>query len=136
MAIVRYLNPTALGPLLLVLPCLAGCGGERVYEVSGTVTLNEQPLEHGQILLSDAAGTAATAYGEITDGRYRLQTPAGTKQVRITALQETGRTKAEGMGMLVPETVELIPPRYNTQTELTIEVAAEGPQEFHFDLQR
>ncbi len=101
-----------------------GCGGEPVHEVSGTITLNGQPLEQGQILFADAAGAADTAHSEIIAGRYAVVTAAGQKQVRITAPTATGRTREEGMGVMVAETIEQIPARYNTQTELVVEIAA------------
>lgn len=117
-----------------MLTILSGCGGTATYEVSGEVLLDGEPVSEGQILFSDVEGIAGTAFSPIVDGHYAVETAAGKKQVRITALRETGRMKEEGMGMIVPETVELIPPRYNTRTELSIEVTEAGRNEFGFEL--
>ena len=75
------------------------------------------------------------------DGQFALSSKDGlvpaTYQVRINASELTGRTIVDPAGDIeIPETREMIPPRYNMQTELTREVTAEGPNRFDFDLTR
>jgi hypothetical protein len=50
---------------------LAGCGGERTYNLSGTVTFKGRPVPVGQIVFEPAAGNrGAPAFAKIKDGHY------------------------------------------------------------------
>ena len=68
---------SALLAFLLVVAA-PGCGDSsglgRRYPVSGSVTYNGTPLEHGTISFAPADGTGRAAGGTITDGRYSLTT--------------------------------------------------------------
>ena len=74
-----------------LLSCL-GCGGSDLVTVSGTVTLDGQPLESGTIVFQ-AQGMAMCVGNLGAGGRYELSTgrqegiAAGTYQVTITAFQ-------------------------------------------------
>jgi len=57
---------------LLALLSLAGCGG-NLASVSGTVTLDDKPLETGTVTFRPVAGGPA-GYGEIRSGSYRVKT--------------------------------------------------------------
>jgi hypothetical protein len=73
----------------LALVIVAGCGGSKVkrVNVSGTVTLDGQPVPHGTISFTPADKTTQgnTAGGEITEGKYSVAnvTP-GKNRVEIS----------------------------------------------------
>src|SRR5262245_10803606 len=52
---------------------LAGCGGERTYELSGSVTFKGKPVPTGQIMLepdASAGNKGPAAFAKIKDGHY------------------------------------------------------------------
>jgi len=106
-----------------VLAAIAGCGS-RVGTVSGSVTIDGQPVDQGVIsyVPAEASGTPATA--QIVGGKYQVSTEVGKKFVQISAPVVVGRRKEyEGPDApLVEITEERLPPKYNSQTELTFEV--------------
>lgn len=109
--------------LLCLAPLLVGCG-PAVGDVSGSVTVDGKPLASGVIAYVPAEGSGEPATATIADGKYRLQTTAGKKFVQISAPVVIGKRKEyEGPDApLVEITDESLPPRYNSQTELSFEV--------------
>jgi hypothetical protein len=93
------------GGLLL----LVGCGGVRRLPVSGTVTLDDQPLDGGYLEFTPDAAKGNTANiickGPIKEGRYNLETggitrddsgtgvPLGWYKVTFRILQESTKKK-------------------------------------------
>lgn len=108
---------------------VAGCGdsGPATYPVSGTVTFNGQPVPVGYIVLSPIDGKVAPDASEVIDGKFKFRARPGAKRVEITATKQTGSVDAV---MNTAESLPYIPARYNTQTELSAEVA---PEDNHFD---
>src|SRR5687767_7811285 len=113
-------------PLLLML-LVAGCsqeGGFKLAKVSGSVTLDGQPVEGaGLEFVADAGGVA---YGR-TDaaGRYymsfgnsRTGAIVGKNQVRITAGDKVT------VGDKKYERTEVFPKKYNSESEQYVDVAA------------
>jgi len=115
----------------------AGCGpsGPTTYKVSGEVTFDGKPVGEGQIVFRAAEGSASSWAGEIKDGRYAFDATAGKKRVEITATRQvqTAQDSPSGQGAFTFESY--IPPKYNSQSELTAEVTPEGPNEFNFPLE-
>lgn len=119
----------------------AGCSeaGPARQPVAGTITLDGKPLAAGTITFAPLDGaTAATA--PILDGAYRLgraegPTP-GRYQVAISAVQPTGKRIAhpDFPGETIDEVRDLVPPRYNAQTELAVEITPDGEQTLPFRL--
>jgi len=121
--------------LLASLPALAGCDrGSPLYSVSGEVTFAGEPVAAGAIVFADAACSADAHSARIEAGRYALRTTPGDKTIRITATRETGKIIEGAMGVTYPETIDVIPPRYNTKTELHQTVAPQAGQVFDFRL--
>lgn len=120
---------------LVLLDCALSCSqGPKYCDVSGTVTLDGQPIAAGNILFSDVGGTLGPDSGEIKNGRFEAKVKEGKKRVEISAAKILpGGAKGAG-GEPVPE--EIIPAAYNTQSKLTEEVTVAGPNEFKFTLQR
>ena len=119
----------------------AGCGGSggpQRAAVSGNVTLDGSPIPEGSInFYPTGASKGPSAGGEIHDGTYALaarQGPVvGACRVEIRATRKTGQKTS--FGTKVADVVhQYVPAKYNTQSELTAEVAADGPNQFDFSL--
>lgn len=124
--------------------CLAACcavlvGCAKKPErgaVSGTVTLDGQPLKSGLIRFLPADGQTATADAQIADGKYTATVPPGDKKVTINSNKVTGKKEVYPgavNGPTVDTVVEILPERYHVRTELTYTVTA-GAQEKDFPL--
>ena len=124
--------------VLFLAVSLLGCGGESgptTYPVSGTVTLDGEPIKGGRIALWDAEGKVATAAGTVTNGEYSLQSQPGKKLVKITARREVpGKFDTSNPGEKHPVIEQYIPSQYNEKTTLTEEVTPEGENQFNFEL--
>lgn len=77
------------GVLSFLLPLAAGCGGGK-GSVSGTVTLDGQPLPVGNITFLPSNGPGAT--GPIEDGKYSVK---GVPTGQVTVTVETISIKKE-----------------------------------------
>jgi hypothetical protein len=115
-----------------------GCSADAKHgTVSGTVTLDGQPLKSGTIRFDAVDGRTAAADASITDGKFSANISPGDKRVSITSPKVIGKKKMYDTpdSPVVDVTEELIPRRYNAATELTLAVKA-GKQEVEpsFDL--
>ena len=127
--------------LAVVTAFAAGCGdsgedprGERVA-VSGTVTLDGEPLPSGRIVFETTQGSGEVkATATITNGKFEFDDRngplAGTATVRIFAKEpELEEFEAVLQGdAKATEQIALgtIPPRYNSQSQLQAEIADDG----------
>lgn len=132
--------------LLLI---VAGCGGSKPYDVvrvSGTVTLDGQPVADARVEFQPVAtsveGMGPDAVGTTdAQGRYTLTTTfdengatVGENRVRIS----THRLKENPDnpdGKMIEVAPEKIPARYNTRSELTFTVPPGGTDQADFALQ-
>ena len=114
---------------MLVTGCSGG-SGERMYPVQGRVLLDGQPLSHGDIVLDPLDGIGASASAEIQNGSFQLEAPAGEKRVDVRAAAETGELDEYDQ----PLVRQLIPPRYNIDSELTVTVSADDTNQFTLEL--
>jgi hypothetical protein len=113
-----------------------GCAAETSHgTVQGTVTLDGTPLANGLIRFVPANGESPTAETMITDGKFTVKVPVGDKSVSISAPKVIGKRQvyetADGPTIDVIE--ELLPPRYNIESELTLTVTP-GQQQQDFEL--
>jgi hypothetical protein len=106
--------------LVAVALAAAGCGGSE-SEVSGTVTVDGQPLKEGDIIFEAADGSVTPAAGKIVDGKYSLKILPGPKKVRINASRPT-RKPDPVMGAAARES--MIAAEFNEQTRLTADIKA------------
>ena len=113
--------------LLASLATSAGCSASKLTPVTGLVTLDGQPLAEGTIHFAPAKGDASTQAAVIKAGsfstelhntNYKVQIFAPKPAKVVAKLDENG----PGGG---PRVEELLPPRYNIQSELTLQVS--GP---------
>lgn len=123
---------------LAATPLLSGCGddGPKRAVVRGKVSYNGKPVEEGTIrFLID---NRATAQGEIKGGAYKIDhlggVPVGSGKVEIEGFQNTDKVVHNNpTGVKVYEAKQVLPPKYNKKTELTVEIT-EGENEKDFDL--
>jgi len=122
---------------------LTGCGDSapKRYKVSGTVKYKGTPIPLGMItfLTEDAGASAGGA--EIKDGMYEIPAvsglAAGKYKVSVSFPDQKGAAPAPKEGEAPGasrEVKELLPAKYNRETELRAEVKAGEPNEFSFDL--
>jgi hypothetical protein len=114
----------------------SGCSTEAGKgTVSGTVTLDGQPLKDGLIRFVPVDGQTATAEAMIVDGEFRALLPIGEKRVSISAPKVVGKRPAyQAAGAPSIDIVEeLLPARYNAKSELTLNVTG-GRQDADFKL--
>jgi hypothetical protein len=108
---------------------LAGCGGSA-HDVSGTVTLDGEPIPEGYIAFTPEGGGRG-AGGAIKDGKYSVHVPAGKSRVEITASKKMSLARGQvGMYGEKEEVRQYIPGRYNATSELTANVPATDPLDF------
>ncbi|UUO04671.1 hypothetical protein M4951_14875 [Blastopirellula sp. J2-11] len=114
--------------LLLAVVAIAavGCREKRPtierYRVTGTVTLNGETLENGDIIFTSAEDVAVgtESSGVIVNGKYHLSSTPGMKKVQIYASESKGFDR-DGM----PRIVQIVPRKYNEKTKLTVEIPRE-----------
>lgn len=118
--------------LLVAAVLLSGCAGGGPQPVSGTVTMDDAPLAGVRITFYPIGGGRTNSIAETNDqGEYALRYTskakgaiAGKYKVMIS------KTKKAPDG----RTVEVLPLRYNRQSELTAEVTSSGDNIFDFKL--
>lgn len=120
---------------ILVVVALAGCGGTPddapdLFQVTGNVTLDGNPLENGEILMMPASGSGRPDAGRIENGKFTLKCTAGPKRVEITATKEVPAADPGG----IPDYISIIPSRYNDETELTANIEANDENSVDFPL--
>ena len=104
--------------LLLVIVFGLGCGGSgrKTTPISGTVTLDGQPVPEGSITFFPDPKEYDAEVAQIKDGEYDLRVTPGKKRVEITA----SRTVPGKKGPYGEDVIEqYIPPQYNAKTTLT-----------------
>lgn len=130
---------TAATLALIVVGCNSQGAGRA--SVSGKVTFDGQPVGTGQIVF-EPAGSGRLGIAQIVNGAYAMpaeQGPtSGSYIVRITADRPTGKT-AKGPASSGEQTStevyeQYIPLKYNEQSELRIEIGADGTLAHDFDL--
>jgi hypothetical protein len=122
--------------LLVAIVPLLGCSEKKVALLSGLVTVDGTPIENGSISLMPAERNAPTAEAIIAAGKYTLTTLPGAKNVSIHGFQKVGtRRYHEGdpSSPMVDVNEEIVPARYNIQTELKADLKV-GPQTLDFAL--
>ncbi|VTR99495.1 hypothetical protein [Tuwongella immobilis] len=111
----------------LILMTAIGCGGgtnalDARTTVTGNVTLDGQPLPEGTISF-DANDGAAPGNATIVNGAYKLEARPGKNIVKINSYKVDPKIKPSNDPIRpVDNRVNVIPKRYNVQSELTAEV--------------
>jgi hypothetical protein len=127
---------------LLGLVILAGCGPTTDRkEVSGKVTLDGVPLDGGSIRFSSTGEKKMSSGAMVNDGQYEIPRAKGllpgTYRVELNAPDDSVppvavRTPGGGSGGLAAP--ERIPSEYNDNSKHTIDVTADGDNQFDFEV--
>jgi hypothetical protein len=143
----RTLFARLVGPSGLAL-CVAigGCGGGATddrprREVSGTVTLDGQPLARGTIQFQPTSpNEGVAAAGEIKEGKFAIprdQGPVpGDYIVSISSVGSSAPPPPGPPGAPTPPPPDAIPARYNAESTLSAKVEADGPNTFEFSMKK
>jgi hypothetical protein len=129
---------------------IVGCrpAGPTRFEVSGEVFFDGTPVEDGSITFTPQDGQATSDGSNIIKGEYRIPKEKGLLpgkyKVSITAgdgISGAGDAgvKAGPRPKVPPGAtpgVERVPPEWNTKTQQIVEVKAEGPNKFDFNIPR
>ena len=108
--------------LCLVALLVVGCTrGPAIGTVKGRVTMDGQVVDGGLIRLVPADGNSQPADCIITGGNYSITMPVGDKKVEIY-WTKGGGGKVDTATQGTEQVIAMIPPKYNTQTELTYTV--------------
>ncbi|MCR9120517.1 MAG: hypothetical protein NXI22_26590 [bacterium] len=138
----RFIWFAAAFALPVLLCGLVGCGssGPQRETLSGEVTLNGEALPTGSITFAPQAGGETGTSAEIIDGKFAITDPqyglsTGDYKVEITSAQKTGvMAPGPGPNGMVEEIKQIIPARYNLNTELTATITSTGENQFSFPL--
>lgn len=130
--------------VILLAAAVAGCGKNPLgrQKVSGRITLDAKPLAQGSIGFEPQQPGGVSSGAMIREGAYTIEElkglPPGKYRVRISAADMSDEQQGDAIvtppGGAPPRArKDLIPPKYNTQTELSVEVKA-GANRLDFDL--
>jgi hypothetical protein len=131
-----------LGLTAFALLALCGCGGKKAgIPLSGSVTFDGVPVETGQIVF-EPQGAGTMTITQIGNGTYQLPAdrPAqpGRYLIRITADRPTGRIRPADPrsheDQATEELEQFIPEKYNTRSELILELTDQSSEKHDFDL--
>ena len=109
----------ALVLLPFALAVLAGCGGEKPADVSGTVLMDGAPLPEGEIIFVAADNGKTPEGGPIKDGKYALKVLPGAKKVQVKASRPTAKPDPV-LGSAAREA--MLGPEFNEQSKLTADI--------------
>lgn len=134
------MNKTSLliTPLLVLAGIITfGCNNQRPvpksYPVQGEVTLDGKPMPSGEIIfVSVAEGIRDTL--KVANGKYSGEVLAGDRKVEIRSyIAKEGNTKMYGPDA-EPSYVNIIPKKYNEETDLTATVKQSEDNSFSFEV--
>lgn len=123
---------------------LLGCGGEAPYKgdkrfaVQGTVTYNDEPIDNGMISFTGEDPKQHMTGAPILGGKYSIEANkgpnAGKYQVQVRWSKPTGKKRKDSdTGEMIDEVKEVIPSKFNSNSDLRAEVGA-GSGTFDFEL--
>ncbi|MCA9234112.1 MAG: hypothetical protein KC485_07280 [Gemmatimonadetes bacterium] len=118
------LDLAALIALGIAAAVVSGCDDPTVGIISGSVTVDGQPVETGSIAFFPTGGDAFTAGGVIAGGQYSARVPLGELRVEIRVPKQVGEQKLYDVpdSPLMPILDEALPAKYNNRSELSITV--------------
>jgi hypothetical protein len=125
------------GFALIIALVAAGCGGDsgvpemKTVPISGTVTLDGQPMADGELTLNNPPHVQMMI--PIAGGKFSGVSPPGKHKVEIRAYKDvTVKNDMYPEGTTSRE--NYIPPEFNDQSTLTADVTEGGANEFTFDV--
>jgi hypothetical protein len=120
---------------MFVLYVAPGCAPPTEGVVAGTVTVDGQPAQIGSITFIPVDGKSKTTGAKFTDGKYNTLVPLGKAKVQIRVSKVVGHQKLYNTpdSPVQPLMEEVLPAKYNDQTELLLEVKP-GQNDGSYDL--
>lgn len=123
---------TRVGHVLTVLAvvpmAVVGCG-PRTGEVHGTVTFAGKPVDRGRIILMRQQADTRVHQAAVMSGTFGLVAPVGDYRVEIFALYDDEALAADPS---LP--MQYIPPKYNAESTLNLELQPGRARDVSFDL--
>jgi hypothetical protein len=98
--------------------------------------VDNQPAKAGYLTYIPVDGMSSTSGGQIVDGKYTATVPIGKMKVQIHVPKVIGEKRtyeADPNSPMQPISVESLPPKYNVQTELVLDVKP-GENKKDYDL--
>jgi hypothetical protein len=120
---------------LVSLGCGKG-GGPQSAPVSGRITMDKRPLADADVTFTptEAGKQGTPARGKTdADGRYTLKQDDGVEGAVVGNAKVAISIFDRGTDGKPPRG-QLVPPKYNTQSQLTFNVPSGGTTEANFDL--
>ncbi|HEX3150404.1 MAG TPA: hypothetical protein VHR66_20165 [Gemmataceae bacterium] len=118
--------------LTVVAIVATGCQGGSTSTLTGTVTVDGQPLKDGAVrFIPLDPSKGGTAGAVIKDGTFTCQVPVGEMRVEFNGAKVVGKRKAYDTpdSPMVDIVEELLPAKYNTQSELKITIKGGSQKE-------
>jgi hypothetical protein len=109
--------------VLAVAILFGGCSkGPPMGDVQGNVTVNGKPLAEGTIRFLPVNGDTPATGGSIINGTFQVQVPVSKQRVEIAAnMIDPEKTPPNATADQIVMK-KLVPDRYNSQSELTLDV--------------
>jgi hypothetical protein len=128
---IRLSHPIGRILVTIALVSMIGCSTGDTATVNGTVTLDGSPLKEGVVRFVPVDGKTPTASADIKDGKFNANVPKGEMRVELSAPKVIGKKKMYDTpdSPVVDEVAELLPERYNVNSELKITVKGGGQKE-------
>ncbi len=134
-----------LAGMAVLLLAATGCGsGDNLNRqaVSGSITLDGKPLDHGRIRLTPASNEAGTDVStDIASGKYafsRTDGPVpGSYKVEINSIEDPNFQPPAGKmpgEFVIPPAKQNVPDKYNINTSLTTTVQSDQSAPIDFSL--
>jgi hypothetical protein len=121
---------------LVFLGCSDATGGR--YEVSGSVTFNGQPLDQGVVMFVGVDQDKTQASAMVTNGKYQIPKAQGLVpgKYRVAISAPDGKSPTDRDAAPGPTgnftSKDRIPPKYNTESTLEVEVKSGAENKFDF----
>lgn len=110
--------------------CTLGCG-PRMGRLQGSVTFDGKPVDRGRVVLVRNQDDTRIHQAPVMSGTFSLVAPVGTYRVEIFALHDDAALAADPA---LP--MQYIPPRYNAESTLTVEIQPSGRSKLNVDLKK
>ena len=113
--------------MLLFLLAPLGCGGETLYPVEGTISVDGTPLAKGSVTLWAEKPSAEQPGAEVENGKFRVMTkgkagaPEGKYKITVNGKEEIDSTKPFKTQLAIP-----LAYREQAKTPLTVQVGPSG----------
>lgn len=120
----KTMTQNTMWSMLLLAALVVGCSDRQTADIHGRVTLDGKPVKSGTIRFVPVDGQGPTASAIVENGAYSVTVQLGAKEVEIRAFETIGTDRPWGKeGPAVDRRRQILPTRYNTDTELTCEIA-------------